>query len=513
MKMQSNMLVKLAVPLTLLVTVFIGLKACSSDKAQQQPDTAAKNDATLNDVTPEQLRALGIEGDTPQDTLRTLIGRLNTVTTKQDRLDAENKMLAEENKRLKQTNQNVDERIGQAIANAKTEESSEKSQLKSQVQSLSSTVSDLVQQLKEVGTPGSTSSASSGNHVGPGSDIPIGLGLDGGFTGQVTPSGSSSTDGLRWVEPIDAVAVDASGKPVTEGSSNRAAGFTFATSFLEENPVTRQQAELARQAGNGQTLSGNNASEGPVEPVYTLPENSTLIGSRAMTALLGRVPVDGKVTDPYPFKILIGKDNLTANGIDLPDVQGAIVSGTATGDWTLSCVRGSVSSITFVFSDGTVRTLPRPSGQTEGNNSQNSNNGGSIGWISDENGIPCLSGERKSNASTYLPTLFALSAGSAAGEALAQNQNTTQGNGFGGVTSSLTGDAGQAVMGKAISGGMQETVDWVKARYGQTFDAVYVPPGMKVAVHITRQLAIDYEEKGRKVKYDFNLGQFGTGMD
>ncbi len=50
------------------------------------------------------------------------------------------------------------------------------------------------------------------------------------------------------------------------------------------------------------------------------------------------VPIDGKVTDPYPFKVLIGKDNLTANGIQLPDVEGAIVSGTATGDWTLSCV-------------------------------------------------------------------------------------------------------------------------------------------------------------------------------
>lgn len=77
-----------------------------------------------------------------------------------------------------------------------------------------------------------------------------------------------------------------------------------------------------------------------------------------MTALLGRVPIDGKVTDPYPFKVLIGKDNLTANGIQLPDVEGAIVSGTATGDWTLSCVRGDVQSITFVFSDGTVRTVP-----------------------------------------------------------------------------------------------------------------------------------------------------------
>lgn len=74
--------------------------------------------------------------------------------------------------------------------------------------------------------------------------------------------------------------------------------------------------------------------------------------------------------------------------------------------------------------------------------------------------------------------------------------------------------AGQAVLGKALSGGMRETVDWVKARYGQTFDAIYVPPGQKVALHITRQLAIDYEEKGRKVKYDnFSLAGSSTGMD
>ncbi|WP_447444337.1 hypothetical protein [Pseudomonas aeruginosa] len=39
-----------------------------------------------------------------------------------------------------------------------------------------------------------------------------------------------------------------------------------------------------------------------------------------MSALIGRVPVDGTVNDPYPFKILIGPDNLTANGIELPDV-------------------------------------------------------------------------------------------------------------------------------------------------------------------------------------------------
>ena len=52
---------------------------------------------------------------------------------------------------------------------------------------------------------------------------------------------------------------------------------------------------------------------------------------------------------------------------------------------------------------------------------------------------------------------------------------------------------------------MSETTDWIKQRYGMTFDAIYVPPGAHLAVHITRQLAIDYEDKGRKVRYDFTL--------
>src|SRR3546814_8579399 len=64
---------------------------------------------------------------------------------------------------------------------------------------------------------------------------------------------------------------------------------------------------------------------------------------------------------PYPFKVLIGLDNLTANGIDIPDVAGAVASGTASGDWTLSCVRGQIRSVTFVFQDGTIRTVPEDS--------------------------------------------------------------------------------------------------------------------------------------------------------
>ncbi len=283
--------------------------------------------------------------------------------------------------------------------------------------------------------------------------------------------------------------------------------------YFRLNTLSRHKVAYDGMTKNQRAITEGHTNE-TVRPVYTLPENTTLVGSQAMTALLGRVPVNDKVTDPYPFKIPMGKDNLTANGIELPDVEGAIVSGTATGDWTLSCVRGNVTSLTFVFADGTVRTVPKSDHRTNGSHHVQDNHGSGIGWLSDDNGIPCISGTRKSNASSYLPTLFALSGGTAAGDVLSQSQLTTQTNGYGGATSSLTGDAGKAVLGQAAAGGFKAVSKWVKARYGQTFDAVYVPPGASVAVHITQQIPIDYDTQGSKVKYPFSLEQENSdGLD
>ncbi len=50
---------------------------------------------------------------------------------------------------------------------------------------------------------------------------------------------------------------------------------------------------------------------------------------------------------------------------------GAVASGTASGDWTLSCVRGQIRSLTFVFNDGTVRTFPAPAEEVNDNQSNN----------------------------------------------------------------------------------------------------------------------------------------------
>lgn len=506
-KPASNLIVKIAVPVVVTAAIVIGIKSCS-DSRKQEEGASGNTNIALKDLTPEDLKALGVEGDTAQDTLRTLVGSYRKVQGRLDELERDNKTLSDDNRELKKKNTDVDQQISHAVGQVRSEEAQKRSQLNAQVTDLSSQVSQLLEQIKNgtSGLPAGSNNPPTGN----GSDIPVGLGYDNGLSG-IPPT---DANGLKWVEPKDGIATDASGRPVSEKNGNNATGFSFATSFAAAGDAAGQATSVVSTTVQN-TVSGADKS---AEPVYTLPENSTLVGSRAMTALLGRVPVDGKVTDPYPFKVMIGKDNLTANGIELPDVQGAIVSGTATGDWTLSCVRGAITSITFVFTDGTVRTLPSPDGQGQSgsgaNQSNQSGNNSSIGWLSDDSGVPCISGTRKSNASTYLPTIAVLAAASAAGDGVTQNQNTSQTNGYGGVTSTLTGDAGQAVLGKALSGGTRETVDWVKARYGQTFDAIYVPPGQKVALHITRQLAIDYEEKGRKVKYDdFSLAGSSTGMD
>ncbi|MBD1228845.1 TIGR03752 family integrating conjugative element protein [Xenorhabdus griffiniae] len=453
MEVKSNTLVKILVPTVLLIGGFIGIKSCSSTEGVA-PSTTSNN--VLATLSPEELQALGVGGDTPEDTLRTLIGALNKVRAEQKRLSEQNSDILKENDQLKHQRLDVVSQIDAAVAAIRQDDEQRQRTLQDEQQSLLAQIDLLTERLNStpLSAPESQSALSSQYAANP-------------VRGQ---------EEFIWVNPADEKPAD------IQTMANGKATAQFPTAFLSEPPATEQN-----------TPPNSSLKEEIEKPVYTLPENATLVGSRAMTALLGRVPVNGTVTDPYPFKILIGKDNLTANGIELPEVEGAVVSGSASGDWTLSCVRGQVNSITFVFQDGTVRTLPG-----KGQNQQG------IGWLSDENGIPCISGERKSNASTYLPTLFALSAMNAAGDALNESQRTAQTHGAGGITSALTGNAGQAALGKAMAGGMNEMSEWLKQRYSQTFDAVYVPPGAGVVVHITQSLAMDYETKGRKVRYDFS---------
>ncbi len=456
--MRSNGLLKwLMIPVALLV-LFVGIRLFSGDSTQ--PPAAVDADSQL---TPEEMQALGIEGDTPRDTVATLVAQVRQLRTELQTATTDNRAEREENQRLRQRESAIDQRISTALESERANLRRDQEQLNSKRQQTEGLLADLQRRLDSIGSGGHT-------------DLPVGLGLRDGDA-----EGLGSETGIRWVEPDDA--------KQTDGRNNNS-GLNFPTSF---GPAQKTlETTIGHVADSGARAVGVSSARA----VYTVPTNSTLMGSVAMTALIGRVPIDGTVNDPFPFKVLVGPDNLTANGIDIPDVAGAVFSGTASGDWTLSCVRGQVRSITFVFHDGTIRTLPEDSERGQQNNQQDG-----LGWISDPYGIPCVSGERRSNAQQYLGTQALITAAGAGAASLIDSDSAQMS--YVGADGSIgsVGISGNEAMGRILAGGVRDMSDWVNKLYGQAFAAVYVQPGARVAVHLEKPFAIDYDPEGRMVDH------------
>lgn len=249
--------------------------------------------------------------------------------------------------------------------------------------------------------------------------------------------------------------------------------------------------------------TGATKLEDPDVPFYTIPENATLTGATAMTAVVGRVPVDGKVTDPMQFKVILGPENLATNGHYLPpNLSGIVVSGIAVGDMTLSCSEGFIQSLTFVFADGTIQTV---SERKKGESTTTVGSGGTgkrLGYISDQYGNPCVRGKFVTNAPAYLTDIVGLKTLSLAGEAAAAAQTTTTNSALTGTTSTtVTGSTGKYVLGQAISGGVDEVTNWILRRMENSFDAVVTPAGASIVIHIEQEIPIDKKGDARRIDY------------
>lgn len=481
--MKSNGLLKwLAIPVLVLVAYLL-IKGWSSHGSAH---VAAKASSEM--LTPAEMKALGIEGDTPRDTVATLVGQVKALRNEMQRALDDNQAQRAENERLHRRESDIDQRIQNAINGERDRLRDERGQAANDKQQAEGLLQDLERRLDNLDH----------KHA----ELPVGLGLRDG-------DGAGFDDGgMRWIEPQDKTPADGKHDNARPAMPRHdVAPDSFGPANDEHSP-TQQTLEIGdTHAQRDEADSGKHR----LHPVYTVPANATLIGSIAMTALIGRVPVDGTVNDPYPFKVLIGPDNLTANGVDVPDVAGAVVSGTASGDWTLSCVRGQIRSITFVFHDGTIRTLPSSrhdadtSGHPDGAESSSGNASvtqGGLGWISDPYGVPCVAGERRSNAEQYLGSQALITAAGAGAATLipkgSDNVSYVSSNGSSLGTVGITGNE---AMGRILAGGVQEMSQWVNKLYGQAFAAIYVKPGAKVAVHIDQPLTIDYDPKGRKVNH------------
>lgn len=265
----------------------------------------------------------------------------------------------------------------------------------------------------------------------------------------------------------------------------------------------------ALQQKKNQSNSNQSTTKKPKAiPYYTIPPNATSVNTTLLTALIGRVPVNGKVDDPYPFKLIIGSKNLAANGLYLPEIAGMVATGYAVGDMDNlgtngnKCARGYITSVTFVFNDGTIST------QTSNDNDKasDSDDNSALGWISDTYGNPCIDGEFFTNAPKYLAIDMGLNAASGAASAYSNAETTTLASGDSLVTG-VTGNNGKYVLGQAMANSTKDADTWVQNRMSQSFDAVIVRPTTKdgrykqVAIHFQHEIDIDYNPTGRKIRY------------
>ncbi|MCD6040313.1 MAG: putative exported protein [Gammaproteobacteria bacterium] len=271
---------------------------------------------------------------------------------------------------------------------------------------------------------------------------------------------------------------------------------------LTQAPKNHPIMNLLNNHTNERTELGSiekNKSE--LIPYYTIPANGTSVQDKLMTALVGRIPVKGIVTDPYPFKIVISDDNLAANGLRIPHLLQMVVSGYCEGDLNLMSVRGWITSLTFVFDDGTISSTT-----SNDNDIGNYTKSNSLGYLSDKYGNPFIRGKLITNAPAYLAGGVAINAGVGAANAYAQSQ-TTHSDFLGKNATSVTGSPGKYVAGQAMSSAANELQQWWHDREEQSFDAIYVAPMdeenrfVEIAVNFAKEIHIDYDPKGRKLNY------------
>ena len=246
----------------------------------------------------------------------------------------------------------------------------------------------------------------------------------------------------------------------------------------------------------------------------TIPQDATLMGAVTMTALLGRVPVKGKLIDPFEFKVLIGADNLASNGIYIPNLKAMVMRGVAKGNYTGQCVSGDIISGTFTFNDGRIQSFSGEDLAQENSSSYEAAgqvDQDRIGWISTMTGIPCISGEYISDAASFISLQGGLAAvgGLANGFAAAAQQVT----GSGDNQSKAITDPTQYALGTGGDAAVKSMSKWIEDIRQTAFAMVYVKPNQKIAINITKEIPIDYHSNARKVSYANEWGNNEQNLD
>lgn len=301
---------------------------------------------------------------------------------------------------------------------------------------------------------------------------------------------NTPSSGMIWLEPMDAGFMKDKKSVRSTGSSS-----SSAPSMLADIDAS-SPGLLNEITSKTMTKAGLESS---VEPMFTLPNGSVITNSMSVTAMVGRIPINGQITDPWRFKISTGANIVMPNDHELQGLEKTIIQGDAVGDLNLRCVTGRIDTMTFIFNDG--RIVTKKSKMRAGGN-QSARPDQYLGYISDQYANPCIPGSLITNAPQAITQmgLLGVAAGMADGIAEAETQTTVtaQGN----VVKNVVGDQLKYAGYKGVSAGVNDVRGWFATRMGQYFDVIYVKAGQVVDVHITQEIQLDYDPMGRKVRYE-----------
>lgn len=240
-------------------------------------------------------------------------------------------------------------------------------------------------------------------------------------------------------------------------------------------------------------------SNAKITRMYTIPQNTWLTGVIAEQPLIGIVPVNGEVINPRTLLFAVQAKNLAANNWHLPAVlKGIQGDAVCEGFFAIKrpAVTCNVTSLTFIFEDGRINTV-------------NAKKNKKLGVITDLYGNPQISGKLHSNLGYFLAGTTVFSGLQGYGNALSAAQVQSQSGG--GAVPSITTiihNANTYAAGQGLSAAAQSAQQWWVDRMKSTFDYVEVPnwnPSthqlLQLNVKITRSIALDYNQKDRKVIY------------
>ena len=461
-------------------------------------------------MDPRKQRRNQASADTPQETLRTVQAQYGEQRRKNEQLERDvsrlETLLTEVNTR-KQEDQQREQAVNEKFSTLENMLAEIKAQTPS-------ALTDSARTLSEFGFPGGAEGTASRRSAKPGAeDYALNMG---GEHPAFANTLASDRVGYRRLQPL-------TGSPVSvEAVTGRARTGLASRTLTGTSPAagsgTSGSSARVGQSGPVPTETGLerpanvSSRKKVVNPHLTIPARSQLFDSVAMTALIGRVPVSGAVQDAFPAKFIVGADNMASQGFAIPGVEGVIFDGIARGDWVLSCVSVELTGATFVFDDGTIqhmqaRSTSQDQHRDAAGQGANFGRGGDnrvIGWISDTQGVPCIRGERLTNAYEMAGVLGGLGMAKGWSEYKMEAEKSLIVTG-GSAVSAVTGDKlafGRYGMGAA---GLNEVLKIFTERFKNTFDAIYVPPGQSVALHITRDLMINHDPAARRVTYETAL--------